>query len=74
MLQLHTHPITLLDSKLLEDKTCLFFLMTETKCYNLFHLHDYRHYRAGWVNKANKVKSFLPSFNQMQHAGIFMIG
>ena len=26
----------------------------KTKCYNLFHLHDFRHYRAGWVNKASK--------------------
>ena len=35
------------------------FLMTETKWYHLFHFHDYRHYRAGWVNKASKVTSFL---------------
>lgn len=28
---------------------------------NLFHLHDYRHYRAGWVNKGNKANSFSSS-------------
>ena len=33
----------------------IFFL---TKYYNLFHFHDYRHYRAGWINKANKATSF----------------
>ena len=48
-------------------------IMIETKCYNLFHLHDYRHYREGWVKEANKVNSFLPPLNQMQHFGTFMI-
>lgn len=47
--------------------------MIETKCYNLFDFDDYRHYRAGWVSKANEANSFLPPFNQMQHFGIFVI-
>jgi len=47
--------------------------MIETKCYNVFDFDDYRHYRAGWVSKANEANSFLPPFNQMQHFGIFVI-
>lgn len=36
------------------------FNYLETKCYNLFHHNDYRHYRAGWVNKEIKQTLFSP--------------
>lgn len=33
------------------------YIHIHTKCYNPFHLYDYRHYRAGWVDKVNKANS-----------------
>lgn len=50
-----------------------FFLMIEAKCSNWFRLHSYRHYWAGWVNKANKATTSSPPFNQMRHLGIFRL-
>lgn len=38
----------------------------------MYSIYDYKHYRARWVNKANKAVSFL-LFNQMQHFDTFMI-